>query len=144
MKFRVVISVMFTLTLFLTGCAKHSGGATASTASTTPSPVVDGKEATLKEKIFQAGQQLTIHNNRAAEAESRGDSNTRLSELQQVLAIIQQRDSAQMELAAHYKEAGRNNEAADLFRSVYKSCGETNPLGQQARDQLIAMHERLE
>ena len=144
MKFHVAISVLFTLTILLTGCAKHSGGATASSASTTPSPVVDEKEATLKEKIFQAGQQLTIHNNRADEAKSRGDNNTVLSELQQVLAIIQQRDSAQMELAAHYKDTGRNNDAADLFRSVYKSCGENNPLGQQARDQLLAMHERLE
>ena len=130
------------MALLLVGCAKKSGSNSSPTPGTS-SPAIDAKEAELKEKIFQAQQQLTIHNNRASEAKSRGDSNTTIAELQISIKLIEQRDSTQMELADHYKGSGRSSEAADLFRSVYESCGENNPTGQKARDELLAMHERL-
>lgn len=140
MKALVVATLM--ISLLFVGCGKSNGSS--SPTPSTPSPVVDEKEATLKEKIFQAEQQLTIHNNRASEAKSRSDHNTTLAELQMSIKFIQERDTTQMELAEHYKDSDRKSEAANLYRAVYKSCGENNPLGQKARNELLSMHEKLE
>ena len=112
--------------------------------SPTAAPVIDQEEVRLKDRILQAEQQITIYKNRSNELGPGATAQERIDALQMTLPYFDQRDGATLDLARHYLAKGRKAEAAELFRSVYKSQGEQGGFGQQARSYLIEMHEPLQ
>jgi len=111
--------------------------------SPTAAPV-DQEEVRLKDRILQAEQQITIYKNRSNELGPGASAQERIDALKMTLPYLDQRDSAMLDLGRHYLAKTRKAEAADLFRSVYKSQGEQGGFGQQARSHLIEMHEPLQ
>lgn len=105
---------------------------------------VDQEEARLKDRLLQAEQQLTIYQKKSNELGPDATLEDRSNALKMILPYFDHRDSAMLDLARHYLAKSRKAEAAELFRSVYKSQGERGSFGQQARSHLIEMHEPLQ
>lgn len=149
--------LVVTLAVFLVGlgslwllrprpASKHSGHSTPLQTPTTPTPTpsVDQEEARLKDAILREEQQITIYNNQLKALGSGAAPQDKLNFIQLSIPHLKQRDTATLELGRYYLARNRKAEAADLFRRVYKSQGEQEQDGRQAREHLIEMHEPLE